>query len=905
LEFISRERPVHKRHRGRASATVSSGKAARPFALKIHRSVRPILDRIKIPEPTPFIPDSFQVEALEALEKSDVLVTAPTGAGKTYIAVKAIERVYKSGGKSWYTSPLKALSNAKYEEFSDIFGQENVGIVTGDRKENTQAPIIVGTTEILRNQLYDTMHQGQDLSVDLVVLDEAHYLGDKDRGVVWEEVLIYLPIRVRLLLLSASIQNAEGICNWLQWMRNMPCRWVATLERPVPLFPLFLFPSGELGPLSTRRGLFAKIRTVDRTSFSRYELANIPQILHVLRETNLLPAIFFLKSRADCEKSITFCSPVSDLNGRKDADLFRARIDELLEDFPFLHQHQHLSILRRCRVGAHHGGQLPHWKLLMEKLMQDGYLDAIFSTSTVAAGVNFPARTVVVLQSDRFNGKEFIGLTATDLQQMTGRAGRRGMDEIGFVLVIPGAYQDPQLLHDLLLSPPDPIVSQIRINHSMVLNLLLSHTPEEIKKLFASSLATFQNLNREHQIGREFETIQRDLDEWTPEMACGSLDRLEEVRPTFTLLKEDLRKVRKLWKRQASSDAFYGALTPGRIFLSRRGTPYVAIAYPQPDQQTVEAVRLATPLRSRRGRLRTYQVGFRRIQDLGDKLDLLPSLNAKSQWEALISKLPVQPHRLTDQESSIEGAHQLDTASRQLTGMLSQKAALPCNVCNLYGPCLKSTSHPFTSSLQRYFEHRTQMHGIQEQLWRSFLHHYHFLQQEGYVDEEGRLTEDGQWASKLRLDQPLLISEGIRKGIFPSDQPELLAGLIALFVMDRDRPGDMQLSALVYKYPDLAKPFFKLLENLQPLREHLKAAGFTTPPLPFLAQITVYHWALGATWDATREISGMDEGDLAMVILRTADHLRQVESLSETHPRLAASARQAISLILREPVLIT
>ncbi len=179
-----------KKNRVPSSANPPSGN------FRLYRSLRPVLDRIRIPEPAPFVPDPYQVEALETVEKSDVLVTAPTGSGKTYIAVEAIDRIFHRGGKCWYASPLKALSNSKYEEFQEIFGQDNVGILTGDRKENSQAPIIVGTTEILRNQLYDIMHHGENLDIDLVVLDEAHYLGDPDRGVVWEEVLIYLPPRV-------------------------------------------------------------------------------------------------------------------------------------------------------------------------------------------------------------------------------------------------------------------------------------------------------------------------------------------------------------------------------------------------------------------------------------------------------------------------------------------------------------------------------------------------------------------------------------------------------------------------------------------------------------------------------------------------------------------------------------
>jgi superfamily II RNA helicase len=884
------------------------GKSGTPYAFRIHPRLRPVLEKIGIPEPKPFIPDPFQIESLEALQHSDVLVTAPTGSGKTFIAIEGIAKVYADGGKSWYASPLKALSNAKYEEFSARFGAENVGILTGDRKENVHAPIIVGTTEILRNQLYDTMHRGEDLDVDLVVLDEAHYLGDEDRGVVWEEVLIYLPSRVRVLLLSATIRNAQQVCDWLEWLRQRPCRLVASYERPVPLFPLFLFPSGELAPLSTRKGLNAKIRAFDPKTVSRQDFPDIPKLLDALRQANLLPAIFFLKSRADCEKAITLAAPhptSKGVKGSKRPDAFKRTLNKLLETYPFLRHHKQLDILRRSRVGAHHGGQLPHWKLLLEKLMQKGLLDAIFSTSTVAAGVNFPARTVVVPQSDRFNGKEFVSLSATNLLQMTGRAGRRGMDEIGFVLVVPSRYQDPQLVHDLLRSPPDPIISQIKINFSMVLNLLLSHAPEEIRTLFASSMATFQNIDEEAHVADELQSIREELQQWLPEISCESLERMAEVRPEFMFLSERIHKARKAMRQQASVWSFQHLLAPGRIFLSRRGTPYMSLSHPQWDGESVEAVRLVYPLRSRKGQVRTHRVHMQRIRDIGQMMNELPPLTDKEEWEALTGKVESQPFQSALRQSSPEQPSPMSEAAQELTDQTLKKASLPCTDCNMFGPCHKSTGHPFSRLTERYFEYCSKVQTVQEQLWRSFLLHFHLLQEEGYVDSEGKLTEDGLWASKLRLDQPLLISEGIRRGVFPSDDPALLAALVAPFVMDKDRrPGDAQLSTLVWKYPDLAKPFFKMLQDLQPLRDHLVAAGFSSPPLPFWTLVTVYHWALGEPWDSLRNISGMDEGDLAMVILRTADHLRQIESLSETHPRLAASARKGIEMILREPVLV-
>ena len=899
--FPQMNNSIHKRDRNRHHGRRAPVKpAGGPFSLKIYRSLRPVLDQIRTPEPVPFAPDPFQIEALSLIEQSDVLVTAPTGAGKTYIAVGAIDKVFRRGGKSWYASPLKALSNAKYHEFGEIFGPENVGILTGDRKENPHAPVIVGTTEILRNQLYDTMHRGEDIEVDLVVLDEAHYLGDADRGVVWEEVLIYLPPRVRLLLLSATILNGRDICNWLTWMRGSECKWVEAFERPVPLFPLFLFPGGELAPLGTRRGLLPRIERIDRASIPRSELTQIPRILDALRSANLLPAIFFLKSRADCDRAVEMCLTYQNSNGREKSG-FESTFEELLELYPFLSAHQHLEVLKSCRVGSHHGGQLPHWKLFLEKMMQAGHLDAIFSTSTIAAGVNFPARTVVVFQSDRFNGKDFVSLSATDLLQMTGRAGRRGMDEIGFVLVIPGQHQDPRLINDLLKSTPDPIRSQIRVNFSMVLNLLLSHSPDEIQDLFVASLATFQNLSSDARSLRDLEKVRAELDQFKELMGCGSLDNLSEIRPAYLNAVEQLRKVRKSLRRRPRFRQDVDQLAPGRVFISSRGTPYLCVAWPDLEYGNVEAVRLAQPVRMRRRNIRTYRVAFHRIRASSVMLDSFPEPQERQKWEELIARAHRGEFKPADLHG-IAGARD-NLASRELAAKAQRVRTYPCERCRLFGPCMQEDSHPFASALRRYFHLFAKVDSTQEQLWRSFLKHYRLLQAEEYVDEGGKLTADGLWASKLRLDQPLLISEGIRKNLFPQDEPELLAALIAPFVTDRDKLGEVQLASFVWKYPELAKPFFQMLKDLQRLKERLQAEGFETPPLPFWAVVTVYHWAKGLSWEEVREISGMDEGDLAMIILRTADHLRQIEALFETHPGLAATAADAIQLLLREPVL--
>ena len=219
------------------------------------RQLGKLLEGIGTPHAVPFKPDPFQLEALAALEFEDVLVTAPTGSGKTWIAREAIRRLIENGRRAWYTSPLKALTNSKYQEFGDEFGPERVGILTGDRKENSDAPLIIGTTEIYRNQLFDSLRGGSEVQADLVVLDEAHYLADEDRGHVWEEAIILTPPRIRLLLLSATIGNAEEFAGWMAEVRGVRCGVITRPgERPVPLRAAMLLPDKRLIPLLSESG---------------------------------------------------------------------------------------------------------------------------------------------------------------------------------------------------------------------------------------------------------------------------------------------------------------------------------------------------------------------------------------------------------------------------------------------------------------------------------------------------------------------------------------------------------------------------------------------------------------------------------------------------------------------------
>ncbi|NPV03924.1 MAG: DEAD/DEAH box helicase [Syntrophaceae bacterium] len=650
-----------------------------------------VLARIGKPDEAPFRPDAFQLEALEAIRRADCLVMAPTGSGKTWIAEQAIQDMLREGKRCWYASPLKALSNAKWVEFGDRFESMNVGILTGDTKENTDAPVIVGTTEILRNQLYDAMHEGRDLPFDLVILDEAHYLGDEERGVVWEEIMIYLPSRVNLLLLSATIENGRQIAAWLEGLRGKPCVVVEERRRPVPLYPLFLHPSGRLMPFLNKRRFYGRVEQFVRERGKQKRGGRgVPpygEIIRVLRHFNLLPAIFFLQSRAECDAALKSCRAASTLPDEGFEEALREQIDRT----PRLAQHKQLEQLRHCRVAAHHGGQLPPWKFLVETLMKRGYLDAIFATSTVAAGVNFPARTIVLFNSDTYNGHECVPLDATGFHQMTGRAGRRGQDNIGFLLIVPGRFMDLEHVRRLVFTRAEDIVSRLRNDFSMVLNLLLSQSLENVRHIFENSLAAFQ-------------------------------------------------------------------------------------------------------------------------QD---------------------------EHRREGRKSA---------ASR---------------------------------------------------LWRAFQRHLDFLKAEGFVGADDRLTADGIWAAQLRLDHPVLIAECLRRGALPRDDAALLAAVIAPFVYDRGQEITVKRKELPRR---LVAAYDRVIDTVFPMMERLDAAGFGLNPLPLWTAAVIYDWARGRDWDRIVERYGFADGDMAMLVSRTADNLRQIASLRDTHPDVAELAWKAREALMREPV---
>ncbi len=890
------EKAGPKRGRGRIQENSYESPRADPH-------LKPLFKKIGVPKPTPFEPDPFQVEALEQIKTFDVLVSAPTGSGKTWIASQAIRQYLSKGLRAWYASPLKALSNSIYQELSREFGSESCGILTGDRKENANAPIIVGTTEILRNQLYDAMQTGITIQSDLVILDEAHYLSDPDRGVVWEEVLIYLPPRVRLLLLSATVSNAEEIAAWLEENRGTQTQVVRSDDRPVPLEMLFLFPDGFISPLGGKKGLAPRVkRFVSSRAGKRRRSGKIHfgEIIHCLRAFDLLPAIFFLKSRKDCNHALLTCPSVerpSELRGRVEQE-----VKGFVQEYPHLKGHPQLDRLLNAAVGSHHAGQLPYWKILVERMMNKGYLEVIFSTSTVAAGVNFPARTVALVQSDRYDGHEFTNLTATDLHQMAGRAGRRGKDHIGFALIVPGLHQDPELIHELRDSPPEPLMSQIHINFSMTLNLLLSHTPTEVKDLLDHSFAAFQEKKAGSPVQRRWEEMLGVLNNALPRGVCDTGDPyeiLENIEKRLETKKEKRVMTREI-RNERRLRTYTPYLRPGRLCLHKNKGVYVIFhTYKDEGRLICAAHNIQETVRARQRKIRLRKVPFDKIRALYDYRVDLPEGYSLERLQALFDAIRREDLELlhVDASEGAAGEKELDLIQKRLS-------ELPCETCEHLNECHTAKNKKLKRILKEFRTLAYKMEGDKGGLWASFKRHLRFLKEMGFVDETDLLTPDGDWASKLRLDQPLLIAEAIRRKALSGISPEVMAGCMAPFVWDRVQEVKLQTQSPM-DLKDCEDAFSNVIESIQEIRRLKAKRGFENPPILFWPAAALFLWAKGVPWETLLSYIPVDEGDMASLILRTADHLRQATNLKESHPELVSVARTATERILREPVLIS
>jgi ATP-dependent RNA helicase HelY len=571
---------------------------AERFAAARTRRTAPQLEQFRRAQE--FDLDPFQLEACRALEEGhSVLVAAPTGAGKTIVAEFAVHLALEDPrAKVFYTTPMKALSNQKYNELSAEHGAKSVGLLTGDSNVNSSARVVVMTTEVLRNMLYADSPLLKDLAY--VVMDEVHYLADRFRGAVWEEVIIHLPREVKMVSLSATVSNAEEFGDWLQAVRG-DTDVIVSEERPVPLEQhvlvrsklLDLFDSSaviNLGPAATNRVNPELTRTVSTGgrpgggsggtyrgsggSGGRHhrkgqggsgsegsrgsglsaaagggwnlgDRMDRPEFARMLESKNLLPAIFFVFSRIGCDAAVrqVVRSDIR-LTERAERDEIRAIVEDRTRAIP----DQDLSVLGYWEwleglergIAAHHAGMLPAFKEVVEELFQRKLLKVVFATETLALGVNMPARTVVLEKLEKFNGEARVPITPGEYTQLTGRAGRRGIDVEGHAVIQWAAGLDPAAVASLASRRSYPLNSSFRPTYNMAVNLIEQFGRDRTREILESSFAQFQADRAVVDLARRVREQEASLAKYAEAMQChlGDFQEYSGLRRELTDLEK-------------------------------------------------------------------------------------------------------------------------------------------------------------------------------------------------------------------------------------------------------------------------------------------------------------------------------------------------------------------------------
>lgn len=513
---------------------------------------------IKFSEGFDFPLDDFQIQSLHCVEDGKgLLVAAPTGAGKTVVGEFAAFLAIEQGKKCFYTTPIKALSNQKFAEFVTRFGEDNVGLLTGDTNINSEAPILVMTTEVLRNMLY----AGSSTLTNLqsVVMDEVHYLADKFRGAVWEEVLIHLMESVQVISLSATVSNAEEFGEWLGTVRGGTDVIVSEI-RPIPLYQhvlignrlvdLFKEP-GKINPelLALERESMRKVKMPrhrrERFDESENKLSR-PEVIETLDRQGLLPAITFIFSRAACDAAVRQCVHsglrLTNTQEREEIAKTAARLNANLaqEDLDVLGYDEWLDALERG-IAAHHAGLLPSFKETVEDLFKRGLVKAVFATETLALGINMPAKTVILEKLTKWNGEAHVPITPGEYTQLTGRAGRRGIDIEGNAIVQWSPTIDSAMVAGLASTRTYPLRSSFTPTYNMAINLIHRFGRERARGSLESSFAQFQADRAVVGLVRQIKKNEGAINELMQDVNCHLGDFAEYAR-----MRSDIKEIERL-----------------------------------------------------------------------------------------------------------------------------------------------------------------------------------------------------------------------------------------------------------------------------------------------------------------------------------------------------------------------
>jgi ATP-dependent RNA helicase HelY len=862
--------------------------------------------------------DPFQRSACIALENGHgVLVCAPTGAGKTVVGEFAVHLALAEGRKCFYTTPIKALSNQKFADLAERYGADKVGLLTGDTSVNGDAPVVVMTTEVLRNMLY--AGSGALNRLGYVVMDEVHYLADRFRGAVWEEVILHLPERVRLVSLSATVSNAEEFGEWLVAVRG-DTTVVVDEHRPVPLWQHMMV-NGRM------MDLFADDTQDDRVKInpqllrrteelSRYALPRgyragrgapkprfkpTPRIdvVNRLDSTALLPAIVFVFSRAGCDAAVEQCvRSGSRLTGPDDVDQIREVIDRRTAGLPeadlrVLGYWEWRDALERG-FASHHAGLLPTFKETVEELFVRGLVKVVFATETLALGINMPARTVVLEKLVKYNGEAHVDLTPGEYTQLTGRAGRRGIDVEGHAVVLWQPGMDPKQVGGLASTRTYPLRSSFRPGYNMAINLVAQLGADKARDLLEQSFAQFQADRSVVGLSRQIDRNNEGLAGYAEQMDCHLGDFAE-----YMALRKKIADREKALTRQNSASRRAEAaeslerLRKGDVIAvpAGRRSGLAVVVDPGVDPLVVTEDRWA-------GRLSVADFSSP-VESLG-RMRLPKQINVRSPQSRrdLASSLRDTGIDVPARERRRSGA--ADDA--ELAALRRALRAHPCHGCE------KREDHARWA--ERYYRLEADTERIRQKvaatthsLARAFDRIRRLLTERDYLAGDGdQVTQHGRRLARLYSESDLLVAECLREEIWVGLGAAELAAVVSALVFEsrRESPVDARV-------PDgaVADALFKTVQlwgSLEADERRHKLNGTREPDAGFAWPI--FRWTRGEALEKVllaAETNGQElgAGDFVRWCRQVVDLLDQIREVVEANDPVGITAGRAVTAIRR------
>jgi len=869
--------------------------------------------------------DPFQVEACEAVEAGHgVLVAAPTGSGKTLVGEFAVHLALATGRKCFYTTPIKALSNQKFSDLVDRYGPGNVGLLTGDNSINGEAPIVVMTTEVLRNMLYAGSRTLLDLG--FVVMDEVHYLADRARGAVWEEVIIGLPESVSVISLSATVSNVEEFGAWLTEVRGDTVTIVEE-RRPVPLHQHVLV-GRQLHPLFEASSEEPRVnRQLERMAHedrflrgtkqggvkqgrggrghrdpggrhrSKHRTPTRVELVEKLATEDLLPAIVFVFSRAGCSAAVQQCLEAKLLltNGDETAAIERA-VDEATahlpeDDLSVLGFYEFRDALGRG-IAAHHAGMLPAFKEVVEDLFSQGLLKVVFATETLALGINMPARTVAIERLSKWNGETHVDVTPGEYTQLTGRAGRRGLDLEGHAVVLWQNGFDPRQVAGLASTRTYPLTSSFRPSYNMAVNLVGQFGRDKTRALLEQSFAQFQADRSVVGLATQIRKAEDALDGYRESATChlGDFMEYQGLRRELTDLESAGSKTRRAEKRSAVTQSL-ATLKPGDVIRVPSGRWAGLAVVLDPGLRDSDDPRPFVLTAGRHAR-RLALVDFSSPVAPITRIRVSKSFNPRNPQSRrdLASALTQAGGRVADEVGPGRATRSAGGGeSAEISDLRRRLKSHPCHAC----PDRESHARwaeryvkleRDTDNQRRRIETRTNT------VAREFDRVCEVLDALEYLDGD-TVTEPGKRLQRIYGELDLVVSESLRQGLWNDlDPPELAAVVSALTFETRADEAPVPLLP-TRRVRAVADEMARVAGDLHQLeRDHrLK----TLRALDFGFAQTVWEWASGADLDDVLAEADTAPGDFVRAVKQVIDALGQVADAAAAHD-LRETARAAL-----------